>query len=200
MFRKKLVMIPLVCMLIFSACVANSPQEPVASEQQTDTAISEEQITNNISAYYKYLRFASETSITATNWDNPSEIPADRLIKFFSNKTNLAMLSTDANMITIPAPIVERYIQLYFNVESNYIKQSEYYNAQSNDYFIPIPSGGPSSVKVVDIEEKDNIVTIAYEYYSPTDEITVIRTGTLTVKTDQTDFKYLRNETTEIDA
>lgn len=70
-------MIPLVCMLVFSACTANNLQGLVASEQQTDTAISEEQLTNNINAYYKYLRFASETSITALNWNNPSEIPQD---------------------------------------------------------------------------------------------------------------------------
>lgn len=85
-------------------------------------------------------------------------------------------------------------------MESDYLKQSEYYNAQSDDYSIPMHSSGAASVKAVDVDKKDNIVTITYEYYSPADEVTVIRTGTLTVETDNADFQYLSNKTTEIDA
>ena len=172
---------------------------PVSSGQEPEAVISEEQITNNISAYYQYLYAPSQTIMAALNWNKPSELPPDTFVEFFSIKTNLAILSTDATMITIPATIVERYIQRHFDVESNYIKQSQYYNAQSDDYSIPMHSGG-GTPKVIGIEEKDNIIKIKYEFYSRADDITVTRTGELTVETDNPDFQYLRNKTTGVDA
>jgi len=102
-------------------------------------------------------------------------------------------------MIAIPASIVERYIQRHFDVESDYIKQSQYYNAQSDDYSIPMHSGG-GAPKVIGIVEKENIIKIKYEFYSRADDITVTRTGELTVETDNPDFQYLRNKTTGVDA
>jgi len=187
-------------MLVLSACTASNPQKLVSSEQQQAyTTISEEQITKNIAAYYEYLYAPSQTVMSALNWDKPSELPPDTFIEFFSIKTNLAILSTDATMITIPAIIVERYIQRHFDVESNYIKQSQYYNAQTDDYSIPMHSGG-GAPKVVGIEEKYNIIKIKYEFYSRADDVTVIRTGILTVKiTDRPYFQYLNNKTTEVE-
>jgi len=184
-------------MLIFSACTADNPQTPVSSKQQPEVAISEEQITNNISAYYQYLYAPSQTIMAALNWNKPSELPPDSFVRFFSVKTNLAILSTDATMIAIPASIVERYIQQHFDVESDYIKQSQYYNAQSDDYSIPMHSGG-GAPKVIGIEEKDNIIKIKYEFYSRADDITVTRTGELTIKIDSGDFKYLSNISKEV--
>lgn len=196
-FRKKFLIVPLVSMLVFSACTANNPQPPVSSGQEPEAVISEEQLSNNISAYYQYLYAPSQTIMAALNWNKPSELHPDTFVEFFSIKTNLAILSTDATMITIPASIVERYIQRHFDVESNYIKQSQYYNAQSDYYSIPMHSGG-GAPKVIGIEEKDNIIKIKYEFYSRADDITVTRTGELTIKTDSGDFQYLSNKSKKV--
>ena len=59
--------------------------------------------------------------------------------------------------------------------------------------------GGAASSKVVDIARNDDILTLSFEYYSPADEITIIRTGTLNIQIENDGYKYISCTSKEVE-
>ena len=139
---------------------------------------------------YKFFKDVANSGITSQTWDSASQISPESLVCFFGNTTGLSQLSTDVESVVISGDIVESYIQLYFAVDNKYIRQAMFYDSNNNTYDIPIPYDGAASAKVVAVSEKDDIISLSYEYYSPSDDITVIREGTLDIQILEPYFKY----------
>lgn len=147
--------------------------------------------------YYKYFKDVADSAITSQSWDNASQIRPEFLVEFFGSRTQLSWLSTDAEPTTVPKELVESFVQLYFDIDAAYMRQSKFYNKETNAYDLSIPPSGAASYKVIDAVMKDNILTISYEYYSPADDALVIREGKLNIEImAPTRFKYISCETT----
>lgn len=141
---------------------------------------------------YEYFRPVASSIITAQNWDDASQLSPESLVNFFADKTGLSRLSTDAEAVIIPGDVVESYIQLYFAVDNDYIRQvtsydseniptAPYYDRENHTYGLLIP-GDWGGAKVVAVSEKDDILSLSYEYYSREDGTTVIREGTIDIQ------------------
>lgn len=177
-------------LMLFSGCqnpapvVSSSAPPANTSSISTETPLEQDLDTPlDLTEYeYKYFLSLAKAGITSQTWQSASQIEPDYLVEFFSEKTGLNRLSTDSKPIVISDDIVEPYVQLFFDVDASIIRQSNYYDRNSRSYRIPIASGGAAAAKVIAVSEKDDIITISYNYFSPSDEAEAFLEGSLDIR------------------
>ena len=87
----------------------------------------------------------------------------------------------------------------HFDVSREFLKTSKQYDADREVYILDY-LGGSASSKVVGAKENSGVLALDFEYYSPIDDATVIRTGTLSIQTNTTPYKYLSCESVAVDS
>jgi len=182
-----------------AACTANTvnPQEPVVSNTESESIM---QATANLDDLTdEYLAPLGLASISSLSWDNAANIPSHNLGLFYVAKISL-ITSESIDWDTTPheADEVESLIMQYFDVTPEYIRTSEYYNSDDNTYVFE-SFGGAASFKVVDSKMENEALILDYEYYSPADDVSVIREGIITVAIDGNSYKYISCNTEAID-
>ncbi|RPF42119.1 hypothetical protein EDD70_2862 [Hydrogenoanaerobacterium saccharovorans] len=136
------------------------------------------------------------STIGAENWTNANDIPAEYFDSFYAFKVLPKERSQDKSDV-IAQKDYESYIQNYFDVTSEHLKTSDTFSPSTNSYTIGY-LGSSASFAVTDAKIKNDTLTLQYEYYSPADDTTVIRKGTLVIKFDGENYKYLSNTSNEI--
>lgn len=90
----------------------------------------------------------------------------------------------------VPAEELEQKLQERFDVSAELLRQSEYYDPETGLY-IPGYVGSSARYEVTGAREEDGCLLLDYEYYSPADDKTVIRQGTLTLEKYGDGYRYL---------
>lgn len=148
----------------------------------------------------EYLAPVFLASISSQNWQHAEEIPPHNLGLFFVAKRSL---TDDAyrEMIWDAAVFgqedVEALVLQYFDIPVERLRESEYYQPQTESYVFE-SLGGAATARVVKAELQQNVLTLFYEYYSPADDATVIRKGTLCVTFSQEGYRYTSCTTSEV--
>lgn len=177
-------------MVLFSACFRQVENQNAAS-----IASSEKDETDLLSLGEQYLNPVFYAGITNNSWDSDSEINADKLVAFyvwagrhksfdFAIPENLD--TNEYNDAFVPANIVESEVKRYFYVSSEHMRDSEYYNAETNTYMI-FGLGGVNSCEIVNVISSDNIVEIDFIGYQ---DGALYQTGKLSIKLDGDAYKY----------
>ena len=140
----------------------------------------------------EYLAPLVLSSITSTTWSNADEILPHRFGLFYVAKKSSADSLNSTNWDTTPfdAEEVESLVKNYFDISSEYLRSSNYYDADSSSYTFE-SLGGATSFKVVDAKLDDQKLLLSYEYYSPADEVSVIRKGVLTIMLGEHSYRYI---------
>lgn len=191
-----------IAILFTTACGNVSKPNPI--EQNTSNIRSQKIIDLN-ELDYKLFKDVANAGITSQTWDDASQIRPEFLVNFFGARTELSWLSIDMESAEVPAELVESFVKLHFDVDASHLQKAEFYNEDKNAYELPTPPSGAASFKVVDAVMDNCILTLFYEYYSPADDITVIRKGNLKIEFPdeyqaefQLQYRYISCETTEI--
>lgn len=160
-----------------------------------------------LNAEYYYPAFLA--SITAESWNNTNEWEnsdshwPDRLVNFYTAKKYYSIPGSPEERDTImedveDAELVEDFVMQYFDVSREFLRTSQQYDDERGVYILEY-LGNAASSKVVSVEEKDGILGLNFEYYSPMDDTTIIRTGTLYIQKNTTSYKYLSCVSTAVD-
>lgn len=177
-------------MVLFSACFRQVENQNAAS-----IASSEKDETDLLSLGEQYLNPVFHAGITNNSWDSNSEINADKLVAFYvwagrHKSFDFAIpenLDVNENKDAfVPANIVESEVKRYFYVSSEHMRDSEYYNAETNTYMI-FGIGGVNSCEIVNVISSDNIVEIDFIGYQ---DGALYQTGKLSIKLDGDAYKY----------
>lgn len=193
----------LITLFLFTSCNAELPIEnisPLVPSSNSNT-LSANTKQNYDELTNKFLKDMANAWITSQTWNDASQIDPDFLISFFCARTGLGQLPLYGEPAVAPAELVESFVKLYFDVDESHLRKAVYYNEDTNTYKLPISMGGAASFKVVDAVVENYDLTLFYEYYSPADDTTVIRTGNLKIEPSNeyfTRYKYVSCETTEI--
>lgn len=149
-----------------------------------------------------YLDDILESGPATYTWDDPNTLHPDFFLYFFSKKTQLHQLSTDAEPIILPADIVEKYDQLFFTVTSEHMRQSNFYLPEIQSYQIPIISSSPSGIEVDEMSIEQDILTIRYTFYYPANHA-AFRTGSVRImlpdRTSSRTHRYLSCQVTDLE-
>lgn len=138
--------------------------------------------------YNEYFEPAFWGAVTAQTWDNPEQLLPENFAKFYAAK---AMPKTrESEQESVAAKDFEGYIQSYFNVSPDFLRKAEIYDEKTDSYIIGYLGGG-ASAKVVGAKTDGEMLMLNYEYYSPADDVTVIRRGTLRIKFETDGYKYV---------
>lgn len=129
---------------------------------------------------YLYLKDICDCAIASYTWDDPNKIQPDFLVEFFSKKTQLCRLSTDSDPIIVPENIVEEYVQLFFNVEKESLKKSDFYLPEQHSYSVPIISPAPGNICIDKVVSEGDILSISYSFYRP-NKSSAFRHGTVQI-------------------
>lgn len=184
---KKTVSSILVPLLVALSLISCSNQTQVDS---TIAHISAENIDSAMDLVsYEYLLPLSLSGIGSESWDTANDIPAECFDMFYAKKA----LPKDRDLskdTVIPEIEYEAYIQQYFDVDSEHLRSAPNYNSQNHCYNIGY-LGSSAPAKITDIVTDEASILLSFEYYSPSDETTAIRSGTLTIKTSETGYRFI---------
>lgn len=161
-----------------------------SSNSQNDVSSTEN--TNLDELTKTYLRPIALSGIGAQNWLNANDIRADSFNAFYVVIANPP--SGESEAPTVSETEYEDLIQKYFDVSTDYLRTSEYYDSSTKTYMLD-GIGEAAGYRVVSESQSGDIVTMEYEYISAEDNSTVVFKGTLTVKLeDNGDYKYISCE------
>ena len=186
------ILIALLIMVSFVACENTSAptSNPPASNELNDLdALSE-----------KYLAPLVLAGITIDSWSNANEILPPRIAIFYAAVKDIedGVGQTNWDTAALDASDVETLVQKYFDVSTDVLHDAPYYDAASNTYKFE-SLGGAAGFGVVGANRDGSKLILSYEYYSPADDVTVIREGELTINIDGNDYKYVSCTTNSVD-
>lgn len=178
-----------------------------SSSEMASTTFSEEELDSFYTEYYYPVFLAAITSESwsdTSKWENTDGHWADRLINYYTAVKYYSIPGQPQERDTSkedtePAEIVEDFIMQHFNVSREFLRTSQQYDAEREVYILEY-LGGAASSKVIGAEENSGVLALDFEYYSPMDDTTVIRTGTLSIQTNITPYKYLSCESVAVDS
>lgn len=124
------------------------------------------------------------------SWATPSDITADNLIEICA-RNNFLDLPRDKEGVYLPensdppAEQVEASIQKYFDVDSNYLRTSQWYEYEGikNTYSLVGGFGGGFSARAISAEQNGNQIVIEVGIYK-LEDFSLTPSGTLTVELD----------------
>lgn len=137
----------------------------------------------------EYLAPIAISGIGAVNWEDPSELSPDQLLSYYV----VWAMPVERNLEEpekVPAEELEQKLQERFDVSAELLRQSEYYDPETGLY-TPGYVGSSARYEVTGAREEDGCLLLDYEYYSPADDKTVIRQGTLTLEKYGDGYRYL---------
>lgn len=144
-----------------------------------------------------YLKDLMGSCMASSTWDDPAQVRPDFLVEFFGQKTGICKLSSDAEPTIVPAKVVEEYLQLFFDLDSQDVRKSLYYLPEQNAYEVPMYSGSPAEVVITGVHQEDSLLTISYEVYLPPDR-TLCRSGFTKIQLDICElYRYLSCQVVE---
>lgn len=154
---------------------------------------------NNLDALTrKYLDPVFWASITAKSWNSPSEIPPEDFVNFYIFSFLEKNKGIDRETYRVSVKEYEEFIKQYFDIEDSQLQQVPEYDEKMNEYSNFGYLGGGASGKVTAAEVREDRLILQYEYYSPADDVTVIRTGILNIYISDNGYKYLSCKTKEV--
>lgn len=134
----------------------------------------------------EYFLPVAYVAISSENWTSPEELPGHNLVEFYMVKKYMEDLPGPLKVpfkefpSRVDADEVEKYIKRYFDVSTERIREAENYDPKTNQYEFVFEIGGAATFNLVGGERlKNGNVILNFEYYSPADDITVIRSGEL---------------------
>ena len=137
-----------------------------AAEIEPERAIKAENIDlNNMDDVTATFLAPLTTKTLLYSWESTSEISADDLIGFCA-KNNLLSLPQDEEggyapeYANAPADEVEEAMKKNFNVSTEYLRTSKWYNADTKTYVLAIGGGGGGPV-AISAEQKEGKIMIA---------------------------------------
>ncbi len=186
----------LILVLGLSGCGGLPYDEGIKASSVTDSSMNPSLNTVSIdlndyeSLTIEYLAPLALSSITSTTWSKADEILPHRFGLFYVAKKSSTDNSTNWDITPFDAEEVESLVKNYFDISSEYLRSSDYYDADSSSYTFE-SLGGAASFKVVDAKLDDQTLLLSYEYYSPADEVSVIRKGVLTIMLGEQSYQYI---------
>lgn len=161
--------------------------------QSESNPISDDDMKSNMKYAATYLDTAVLSGITSYTWEDATQIPPDCFISFFMAQTK----NQDITERQIAAVELEQLVQQYFDVETEDIRKSSLYRSETQTY--AMAELKTELARVVSASEYQNSITLYFEYYSATDDATVIRDGILFLETtDDGGYRYQSCETTDL--
>ena len=146
-----------------------------AVEIQPDTAIKAENVDlSNMDDVTAAFLAPLTTKPLLYSWESASEITADDLIGFCA-KNNLLSLPQDEEggyapeYANAPADEVEEALKKNFNVTTEYLRTSKWYNADTKTYALVIGGGGVGPV-AISAEQQEGKIMIAVGLMASDDE------------------------------
>lgn len=144
--------------------------------------------------YEDYFYPAFLSVITASTWDDPEKLNPSYFVNYYTAVQYYQIPhgseTDDFQETSVEAGKLEEMIVSHFDVSVDFLRQAKEYDRNSNTYLLEY-LGGAASAKIVKATQNGDILMLEFEYYSPADEVTVIRTGTLNIKITDDNFKYL---------
>ena len=191
--KKPLIFFLLIILITTTLSACNSNSNPSSTNQMNVNTSDLNYLTE------EFLVSMSRSGITAHSWNSVEEIPVDNLMLFYVAKNDISN-NNNINWDTTPikANDVELYITKYFDISPDYLHNSKYYDSNSNAYQFE-SLGGAASAKVISAEINGNELILCYEYYSPADDVTVIRDGTLVLVFSDNNYFYSTCATKSLD-
>ncbi len=138
-------------------------------------------------------------------WAAPSDITADNLIEICA-RNNFLDLPRDVENVYLPeyanapADQVEAEIQRHFDVESDYLKTSQWYEYENikNTYLLVGGFGGGFSARAISATQNGNQIMIEVGIYKDED-FSLTPSGTLTVElSEKNEVKYISYQINEL--
>lgn len=145
-----------------------------------------------------YLAPIAISGIGAENWEDPSALDPDQLLSYYVVWAMPGERNPEEPE-TIPAEELEAKLQERFDVSSDLLRQSECYDPETGLY-TPGYVGSSAGFQVTEAREENGRLLLSYEYYSPADDQTVIRRGTLTLEKYGDGYRYLSCDTEPVPA
>ncbi len=137
-----------------------------SADIQSDTAIKAENVNlSNMDDVTAAFLAPLTTKTLLYSWESASEITADDLIGFCT-KNNLLSLPQDEEggyapeYANAPADEVEEALKKNFNVSTEYLRTSKWYNADTKTYVLAIGGGGGGPV-AISAEQQEGKIMIA---------------------------------------
>ena len=205
------VLLSIVVMMFFSACSdpvhANIPVS--AEEANLYTFFIESDISVQIEdgggykymlscadLYYRFYMNAFRSGVLVYHWEDANEIQPEFLTDFFTAQTNWNQ--TVYEDIYLPSEYVEPYIRRYFEVETEHLRKSMYYDISNDVYKLPLyPTEFKS--RITDASVTGNILTIYYEVMDyTTGDNSIYAAGNVEIEIEAFPghFRYIANEIT----
>lgn len=165
------------CLFLTGCAPSGSPSEPETSGYDL-TGLTNE-----------YLAPIAISGIGAVNWEDPSELSPDQLLSYY-----VVWAMRWSAILRSPKKFPPRSWNRSSRNGSMYQQscccQSEYYDPETGLY-TPGYVGSSARYEVTGAREEDGCLLLDYEYYSPADDKTVIRQGTLTLEKYGDGYRYL---------
>lgn len=121
--------------------------------------------------------------LSETTWTDPNEAIPDSFIGFYCYKTGKTSGTENADTL-------EKYVQQYFNVSTSTLQKANTYDSTSKKYNLYEVTPGAYSIEVIAASQKDDIITIDYELYSPDNQTTPSNKGKILIDVSGDTVKY----------
>ena len=189
--KKSLCLVFAVTLFLFSTSCTNS--------QESTATISSDKYDLYRKLYFDDILYSAIASFT---WDDPNILHPDLFVEFFSKKTQLNRLCTDADPVILPENMVEDYVKLFFDgIENETIRKSNFYLPEQHSYEIPIVTGGAAEISIEKMALEQDVLTISYSFHNASNGA-VFRKGTAKISLPSDDsgspVRYLSCEVEDI--
>lgn len=145
----------------------------------------------------KYLAPVS-SGIAAITWTDPEELDPSSLCVFYFKTQNPHRTDPPYVYVPIDAKEIEGFIKEHFDVSTKHLRKSSYYDAKTSTYWCS-GLGSSAGYAVVGAEIVGNKLLLNTEYYSPSDDSVLIRTGVLTIELSENSYKYISSSVINVD-
>lgn len=112
----------------------------------------------------KYIKPVFYAGITYYSWDNAEQIPANNFSIFYLIKCIYETHSDTWVTMTVSAKDVETFIQGYFDVTTEHLRQADNFDKDSQTYEFGNGIGAGSTYEITDVQKKDQSLTIFFNY------------------------------------
>lgn len=195
-------------LITLASCIGYSDDTPIGNSAPEKSSISaaiesenEQYMTNlDLEDYEaladKFLNPIVPSGIASINWADANEIPAEYFDTFYA----VGALPTKRNIeeeTKINELDYETFVQQYFYVEAEHLRQSATYDTNGRYYTIGY-LGDSVPFAVTEAYFNVDLLTLHYNYYSRADETTIIRTGIMEIKILGEGYKYISCSSTGV--
>lgn len=154
----------------------------------------EEPVTDLEEIYRLYFHPLFLATITAESWDDPQQLSPDAFVHYYLARHYYDPVHPAERDLereeTVDQQVLEQEVMSHFDVSREFLRQSQEYDPDRGVYVMNY-LGGAASSKVVGATWNGDRLSISFEYYSPADDTTVIRSGSLQMYISGEEYQYL---------